>query len=93
VITRGDDRTLVPEERRFLYLPFAHAENLAAQERSVALCTRLRDETGMGDPLVWAEKHAAVIRRFGRYPHRNPMLGRESTPQELAFLAEPGSRF
>jgi uncharacterized protein (DUF924 family) len=92
-IARGDDRRLNAVERSFLYLPFAHAEDLTAQERSVALCTRLRDETGSGDPLLWAEKHAAVIRRFGRYPHRNAVLGRESTPEEAAFLALPGSRF
>ena len=92
-IARGDDRALIPVERQFLYLPFAHAEDLAAQERSIALHTRLRDETGLADPLLWAERHAAVIRLFGRYPHRNAMLGRESTPEEIAFLATPGSRF
>lgn len=92
-IARGDDLGLIPVERSFMYLPFAHAENFATQERSLALHRRLRDETGMGDPLVWAEKHAAVIRLFGRYPHRNAALGRASTPEESAFLAAPGSRF
>jgi len=92
-IARGDDIALIPVERSFLYLPFAHAEDLTAQEQSVALHRRLRDETGYGDPLIWAEKHAAVIRLFGRYPHRNAALGRESTPEEVAFLAAPGSRF
>jgi uncharacterized protein (DUF924 family) len=92
-IARGDDVKLLPVERQFLYLPFAHAEDLAAQERSIALHRRLRDETGLSDPLVWAEKHAAVIRLFGRYPHRNALLGRESTAEEVAFLATPGSRF
>ena len=92
-IARGDDIALIPVERSFLYLPFAHAEDLTAQEKSVALHRRLRDETGYGDPLIWAEKHAAVIRLFGRYPHRNAALGRESTPEEVAFLAAPGSRF
>lgn len=92
-IARGDDLKMNPVERRFLYLPFSHAESLAAQQRSVALCARLRDETGDGDALFWAEKHAAVIRRFGRYPHRNAILGRTSTPEEIAFLAEPSSRF
>jgi uncharacterized protein (DUF924 family) len=92
-IARDDDRAVIPVERQFLYLPFAHAEDPAAQERSIALHTRLRDETGLADPLLWAEKHAAVIRLFGRYPHRNAMLGRESTPEEIAFLATPGSRF
>jgi uncharacterized protein (DUF924 family) len=92
-VARGDDRALIPVERQFLYLPFAHAEDLAVQERSIALHTRLRDETGLGDPLLWAEKHAALIRLFGRYPHRNAVLGRESTSEEITFLATPGSRF
>jgi len=92
-IERGDDAVLNLAERRFMYLPFTHTEDPTAQERAVALCTRLREETGDGDPLLWAEKHAAVIRRFGRYPHRNAILGRISTPEELAFLREAGSRF
>ena len=92
-IARGEDRSLIPVERSFLYLPYAHAEDSAAQERSVALFTRLRDETGLADPLLWAERHAAVIRLFGRFPHRNAILGRESTPEEIAFLSAPGSRF
>ena len=92
-IARGDDRALIPVERWFMYLPFEHSEDLAKQERGVALCTRLRNETGLADPLVWVEKHAAVIRRFGRFPHRNAVLGRESTPEEIDFLARPGSRF
>jgi len=92
-IARGDDRALIPVERWFMYLPFEHSEDLAKQERGIALCTRLRDETGLADPLVWVEKHAAVIRRFGRFPHRNAVLGRESTPEEIDFLARPGSRF
>ena len=53
----------------------------------------LAAETGDGSPLEWAQKHADVIRRFGRYPHRNAILGRASTPEEDAFLREPGSRF
>jgi uncharacterized protein (DUF924 family) len=92
-IVRGDDRPLIPVERWFLYMPCAHAEELTAQERSLALFKRLRDETGLAEPLPFAERHAAVIRRFGRFPHRNAVLGRESTPEEIAFLAVPGSRF
>ena len=92
-IARGDDFALIPVERRFLYLPFEHSEDLATQERGIALYTRLRDETGDADPFLWAEKHAVVIRRFGRFPHRNAVLGRESTPEETAYLAGPGSRF
>lgn len=92
-IAAGADRELIAVERWFLYMPFEHAESLSAQNRSIELFTRLRDETGLSDPLVWAEKHAQVIRRFGRYPHRNEILGRASTAAELEFLAEPGSRF
>ena len=92
-VDAGFDRDLDRYERWFLYLPFEHSEDNAMQQRSVALFTRLRDETGESAPLEWAEKHAAVVRRFGRYPHRNAILGRASTPDEIAFLQEPGSRF
>ena len=92
-IARGDDNVLAAVERWFVYLPFVHAETPEMQERSLALFRRLRDETGLADPLAWAEKHAAVIRLFGRFPHRNAILGRVSTPEETAFLAAPGSRF
>jgi uncharacterized protein (DUF924 family) len=77
----------------FLYLPFEHAEDLEAQEQSIALYTALANETGLASQLEWAAKHAAIVRRFGRYPHRNAILGRASTPEEIAFLATPGSRF
>ncbi len=93
VVDAGLDGGLDAFERWFLYLPFEHAEDPAMQERSIALFARLRDETGHAAPLEWAEKHAAVVRRFGRYPHRNAILGRTSTPEEIAFLLEPGSRF
>jgi uncharacterized protein (DUF924 family) len=91
-VARGDDRRLVNVERWFMYMPFQHAESLAAQERSVALFRALSDD-GLASPLPWAEKHAEVIRRFGRFPHRNAILGRPSTPEEIEFLAAPGSRF
>ena len=87
------DAALIAVERWFLYMPFQHAESLAAQERSLALFKRLRDETGLADPLPYAERHAEIIRRFGRFPHRNAVLGRASTPEEIAFLAAPGSSF
>jgi uncharacterized protein (DUF924 family) len=92
-IRRGFDSPLDPFERWFLYLPFEHAESEEAQQQSLALFSALAESTGDRGPLEWAEKHAAVIRRFGRYPHRNAILGRESTPEETAFLREPGSRF
>jgi uncharacterized protein (DUF924 family) len=92
-VADGSDRSLIPVERWFLYMPYEHAEEAAAQESSLALFARLRDETGLSDPLKWAERHAAVIRRFGRYPHRNAILGRESTAEEVEFLSQPGSGF
>jgi uncharacterized protein (DUF924 family) len=92
-VDAGGDNALSAYERWFLYMPFQHAEDPAAQQRSIALYTRLRDENGLAGPLEWAEKHAAIIRRFGRYPHRNAILGRPSTDDEIAFLEGPGSRF
>ena len=92
-VDAGFDRSLDPYERWFLYLPFEHAEDAAAQARSLALFGALARETGLRAPLEWAEKHAAVVRRFGRYPHRNAVLGRASTAGEIAFLREPGSSF
>lgn len=92
-IAAGHDRSLLPVERWFLYLPFEHSESMAVQERSVALFARLAAETGLASPLEWAEKHAVIIRRFRRFPHRNEILGRPSTPEEVAFLREAGSRF
>jgi uncharacterized protein (DUF924 family) len=92
-VGRNDDARLIPVERWFLYMPFQHAESLSNQEQSIELFTRLATEPGMADQLVWAERHAAIIRRFGRFPHRNAILGRTSTPDEIAFLATPGSGF
>ena len=92
-VDRIQDAALIAVERWFLYMPFQHAESLAAQERSLALFTRLRDETGLADPLPYAERHAEIVRRFGRFPHRNAVLDRASTTEEIAFLAMPGSGF
>jgi len=92
-IAKRYDLALVPVERWFLYLPFEHAEDPAAQETSLDLFARLRDETGFSEPVMWAERHAAVFRRFGRYPHRNAILGRESTAEEIEYLATGGRGF
>jgi len=92
-VARGFDRELPALERWFVYLPFEHAESVEAQHRSLELFGALSKATGDDDPLVWARKHAEVIFRFGRYPHRNAILGRTSTPEEEAFLREPGSSF
>ena len=94
LVHRGADQTLAPVQRTFVYLPFEHAEDLAMQDESVRLFTALAAvASGLDDVLDYAERHRDVIRRFGRFPHRNAALGRASTPDEAAFLAQPGSRF
>lgn len=92
-IDRGFDHALAPQERWFLYLPFEHSELLARQDRAVELFEALAAETGLTEPLPWAQRHRDVILRFGRFPHRNDILGRTSTAEERDFLKEPGSRF
>jgi uncharacterized protein (DUF924 family) len=87
-IARGFDRLLPPVERSFAYLPFAHAEDLAAQRRSLALFRELDPED-----MRNAMRHYEIIARFGRFPHRNAALGRESTAEEAEFLEQPGSSF
>ncbi|RDS79089.1 DUF924 domain-containing protein [Dyella monticola] len=98
-IEEGFDRQLPPMQRVFAYMPFEHAENISLQQRCVAayeaLCADVPSEerhryTGF---LDYARRHEAVIARFGRFPHRNAVLGRICTPEEQAYLAEPGSRF
>jgi uncharacterized protein (DUF924 family) len=84
-ISRGFDLQ-VPDLRKFIYLPFEHSEYPADQER----CVDLNRSSGDADALKWAEHHADIVRRFGRFPHRNAVLGRESTAEEQAFLAEGG---
>jgi uncharacterized protein (DUF924 family) len=73
-------------------LPFEHSEFLNDQIESVRLYSQLAKD-GLDEPLAWAVKHYDVIKRFGRFPHRNSILGRESTADEIEFLNEPGSRF
>lgn len=85
----GADAATADDRRIFFYMPFEHAENAEDQARAVALCEALGDE----NYLDYALKHQAVIKRFGRFPHRNPILGRTSTPEEEAYLAEPGAGF
>lgn len=89
----GFDQRLQPVERAFLYLPFEHSENAADQARAVALFAAMRQEPGMEGFHDYALAHQRVIARFGRFPHRNEILRRASTPEEVAFLSEPGSRF
>jgi uncharacterized protein (DUF924 family) len=81
-IVRGFDSQVPKELRGFFYLPFEHSEDLADQER----CLALNKAAGDIENLKWAEIHADIIRRFGRFPHRNAALGRATTPEEQAFL-------
>ena len=90
----GQDQELEPTLRAFVYMPFEHAEDLAMQARAVELfqlLTQSRD--GFESMLDYAQRHQEVIARFGRFPHRNAILGRDSTPEEAAFLLQPGSGF
>lgn len=86
ILEQGWDKSMTPDERTFAYLPFEHSEALEDQELSLRLFEG-------SDNAEWARRHYDIIRRFGRFPHRNAALGRASTPEEQAFLATPGSAF
>ncbi len=85
-IARGADQRIEPALRAFMYLPYEHSEAMADQERSVALFRAMGD----AESLKWADLHLDIIKRFGRFPHRNAVLGRATTPEEATFLAEGG---
>lgn len=96
MMVMGADDRLSPIERWFVYMPLEHSESLTTQRASVAAFTELRDaapseqKTLFADALDYAHKHAEVIERFGRFPHRNEILGRKSTPEELEWLEKNG---
>jgi uncharacterized protein (DUF924 family) len=85
----GSDQEMPPEWRIFFYLPFEHAETLVEQDRAVALFQSL----GLDEQIDYALRHRAVIAAYGRFPHRNAMLGRVSTAAEKEYLAQPGAGF
>jgi uncharacterized protein (DUF924 family) len=93
------DQALNPFERLFYYMPLEHAENLELQRKSVDLFRRLVDDSApelaqtFSGYLDYAVRHLEVIERFGRFPHRNAILGRVSTPEEILFLSQPGAGF
>ncbi len=94
MVGAAQDAALPPLERAFVYLPYEHAEDLALQDESVRLFSALaRAAPELDDMLDYAHRHRAVIARFGRFPHRNAMLGRASSAAEIAYLEEPGSGF
>lgn len=98
-IAQGVDRKLSLIERIFFYLPLEHSESMEVQEESMKAYQGLRDEVSgdwiprADDYLNYARRHMEIIQRFGRYPHRNQILGRENTPEEAEFLTQPGSGF
>jgi uncharacterized protein (DUF924 family) len=89
MVAEGDDQRVSRVRRAFVYLPFEHAEDPAAQREAM----RLYQALGDAESLDWARKHFEIVERFGRFPHRNAVLGRASTPEEIEFLKQPGSRF
>lgn len=96
----GDDRALGPVEVSFLLMPFMHGEDLALQQRALDGFTKLRDEAtdeklrkNFDNSVTYGGRHMKIIERFGRFPHRNEILGRASTPEEAEFLKQPGSSF
>lgn len=93
MVASGWDHRLLGVQRQFVYLPFEHSEDLAMQRESMRLFGELAREPGRADLLEWARKHFVIIERFGRFPHRNAVLGRASTPEEVEFLKGPDSRF
>lgn len=92
-LERGYDRGRTPAERLFFYLPFEHAESLDAQEAACRLTEPLAAFPETFDVYRFALRHREIVARFGRFPHRNALLNRASTPEELEFLKQPGSGF
>jgi len=94
MVASGDDQQLPPLHRVFAYLPFEHAEDRLTQAESLRLFAALSNaDASLAHFEDYARRHAEVIERFGRFPHRNAVLGRNSTAEELQFLQQPGSRF
>ncbi len=92
-VAQGYDRGYLPVERHFAYLPFEHSEALEDQLRACELTQPLQAFAQTADAYRYALAHRDIIARFGRFPHRNAILGRASTPEEIAFLEQPGSSF
>jgi uncharacterized protein (DUF924 family) len=92
-IAQGFDQTLPPIQRWFVYMPFMHSEDLEIQQQSVDLFQQFEGDSETQSSYPFAIKHMEVIQRFGRFPHRNIILGRENTPEEMEFLQQPGSSF
>ena len=92
-IAQGFDRKLLNVQRWFVYLPFVHSENIEHQRQAVKLFQKLSEDRDSTSAIENAIRHRSVIERFGRFPHRNIILGRPSNPEEKEFLKQPGARF
>ncbi|MCA9542153.1 MAG: DUF924 family protein, partial [Myxococcales bacterium] len=98
-LDRGHDRALCTDERVFFYMPLMHSESLTHQDRCVGLFAALHDQVSgaardrVANNLNYARRHRDIVAKFGRFPHRNALLGRESTAEEVEFLKQPGSAF
>ena len=90
-LSKGLDQVLSGQKRRFLYLPFEHSENINDQRRCVELFEKTKEEDPLG--YDYALRHLKVIEKYGRFPHRNKILNRDNTPEEEAYLAQPGAGF
>ncbi|MEM7726967.1 MAG: DUF924 family protein [Cyanobacteria bacterium P01_A01_bin.45] len=92
-IAQKYDKSMLPVQRWFVYLPFEHSENLEHQRQAVKLFQKLSHDPASASCISYAFRHMQVIERFGRFPHRNIVLGRTSTPEEKEFISSPGSSF
>ena len=86
-IEQGFDQSLDDTQKAFMYMPYMHSEDMADQDKVLELFSN----AGLGDNLKWAKHHREIVVRFGRFPHRNAILGRESTPEEIAYLQSDGA--
>lgn len=93
MVARYWDHAVTPIERTFIYLPYEHAENVVDQGESIVLFRAMNADASPNSQLDYALRHQAVVRRFGRFPHRNAMIGRASTPEEIEFLKTPAAPF
>lgn len=89
MVSRGLDQSLPPGQRAFAYMPYMHSESLLIHQHALALFS----QPGLEGSLTFEHKHRAILEKFGRYPHRNVISGRTSTPEEMVFLNQPGSSF
>jgi len=92
-LAQGFDQQLPPVQRQFFYFPLEHSENLEHQRQAVERFAAIKDNPETADSYPYAVRHWEIIERFGRFPHRNSILDRETTPEEAEFLRQPGSSF